>query len=74
MQLAAEHNYEDCLSTREVAAHYPIAEATLRYYRHMGVGPRSFKLGRKVVYRKADVEAWIAQQEAATSRGGVIAA
>lgn len=32
---------------------------TLRYYRAQGIGPKSFKLGRRVVYDVADVEAWI---------------
>jgi hypothetical protein len=27
--------------------------------RHMGTGPRYVKLGRKVYYRRADVQAWI---------------
>jgi DNA-binding transcriptional MerR regulator len=33
--------------------------ATLRYWRHLGVGPRSFRLGRHVVYRADDLDAWI---------------
>ncbi|MDO3245846.1 helix-turn-helix domain-containing protein [Mycobacteroides abscessus subsp. abscessus] len=45
--------------------------ATLRYYRHMGTGPASFKLGRRVVYRRSEVERWVAEQEKATVRGGV---
>lgn len=33
---------------------------TLRYYRHKGIGPKSFKLGgRRVMYDESDVEAWI---------------
>ncbi len=32
---------------------------TLRWYRHTSVGPRSFKLGRRVMYAVEDVEAWI---------------
>ncbi|MDO3315704.1 Helix-turn-helix domain [Mycobacteroides abscessus subsp. abscessus] len=47
--------------------------ATLRYYRHMGRGPASFKLGRRVVYRRSELERWLAEQEAATTRGGVSA-
>jgi excisionase family DNA binding protein len=38
--------------------------ATLRYWRHLGTGPRSFRLGRRVLYRTDDVHAWIAQQHA----------
>jgi hypothetical protein len=33
--------------------------ATLRYWRHLGIGPRSFRLGRRVVYRADDLHAWI---------------
>jgi excisionase family DNA binding protein len=33
--------------------------ATLRYWRHLGTGPRSFRLGRRVLYRRDDVHAWI---------------
>lgn len=34
---------------------------TLRYWRHLGKGPKSFKLGRRVLYNRADVEAFIAE-------------
>jgi excisionase family DNA binding protein len=33
--------------------------ATRRYWRHQGIGPRSFRLGRRVLYRRDDVHAWI---------------
>jgi predicted DNA-binding transcriptional regulator AlpA len=35
---------------------------TLRYWRAQGPGPQSFKLGRRIMYRESDVEAWIAAQ------------
>lgn len=42
-----------------------IKEGTLRYWRHIGTGPKSFKLGaRKVVYKKSDVVAWLEAQYA----------
>jgi hypothetical protein len=28
--------------------------AALRYWRHLGTGPRSFRIGRRVVYHLAD--------------------
>ena len=31
--------------------------ATLRYWRHLGTGPRSFRLGRRVLCRRADIDA-----------------
>jgi excisionase family DNA binding protein len=33
--------------------------ATLRYWRHRNSGPRSFRLGRRVLYRRDDLRAWI---------------
>lgn len=41
---------------------------TLRYWRHAGEGPASFKIGRRCVWRKDVVERWIAEQEAADPR------
>lgn len=46
----------------EVAALTGIPEATLRFYRHEKRGPKSAKLGRRVVYRESDVVAWIDEQ------------
>ena len=33
--------------------------ATLRYWRHLGTGPSSFRLGRRVLYRTDDLRNWI---------------
>jgi prophage regulatory protein len=44
--------------------------STWRYWAMLGTGPASFKLGRRRVWRKADVLAWIAEQQAATGTGG----
>jgi DNA-binding transcriptional MerR regulator len=43
---------------------------TLRYWRHANLGPTSFTLGRRIVYRREEVLRWITEQEAATRRGG----
>ncbi|MGE5763268.1 MAG: helix-turn-helix transcriptional regulator [Mycobacterium leprae] len=53
------------LSLREVAAMTRLTEGTLRWYRHRGLGPAGFRLGRRVVYREADVVAWIEQHRSA---------
>lgn len=51
------------LRVPEVSELTGVPEATLRFWRHAGVyGPPSAKLGRRVVYREADVEAWIDAQ------------
>jgi prophage regulatory protein len=45
--------------------------STWRYWASIGTGPASFKLGRRRVWKKSVVLAWLAEQEAATVRGGV---
>ncbi|MFD0000770.1 helix-turn-helix transcriptional regulator [Nocardia sp. NPDC127526] len=47
-----------------------IPEATWRYWAHIGSGPASFKLGHRRVWRESVLMAWIAEQEATTTRGG----
>jgi predicted DNA-binding transcriptional regulator AlpA len=54
------------LTTAQVSQQTGVPQETLRYWRHRGVGPKSFKLGpRKVVYDEAELEAWIEAQRAA---------
>lgn len=53
----------------EVAALIRVEPMTLYTWRHREVGPRSFKVGRRVVYRESAVLAWLAEQEALTSQG-----
>lgn len=52
----------------EVAEMTRLPVATLRYHRHLGTGPKSGKVGRRIVYREADVEAWIDEQFAAGNK------
>lgn len=56
----------ELLTLPEVSERYRIPVATLRFWRHKGdVGPRSFRVGRRVVYRLSDCETWLAEQYAA---------
>ncbi len=50
----------DLLYTEEVAAMARKSPATIRWLKAMGQGPKCGKLGRRVVYRRGDVEQWIA--------------
>jgi predicted DNA-binding transcriptional regulator AlpA len=50
-----------------------IPASTWRYWAINDAGPRSFKIGRRRVWRRSDVLAWIASQEAATGTGGGVA-
>ncbi|WP_354525655.1 helix-turn-helix domain-containing protein [Mycolicibacterium sp. 624] len=61
------------MTTKDVSAETNIAMGTLRYWRSINEGPPSFALGKRIVYRRAGVLQWIAEQEAATQRGGVSA-
>jgi predicted DNA-binding transcriptional regulator AlpA len=60
------------LTLEEIAERTRTPLNTLRYYRHRGEGPKTFKLGRRVVGMESDVERWIADQRAA--QNGVPAA
>src|SRR5436305_5401664 len=52
----------DLLTITEAADLLRAPVATLRYWRHLGTGPRSFRLGRRVLYRRNDLHAWIEGQ------------
>ena len=36
--------------------------ATLRYWRHRNIGPHSFRVGRRVLYRRDEIRTWIDTQ------------
>lgn len=48
------------LTTAEVAELCRTSPDTVRYWRHVRKGPTSFKLGRRVLYPAAGVQAWLA--------------
>jgi predicted DNA-binding transcriptional regulator AlpA len=53
---------DEMLTLHEACTYLRIPEGTLRYWRHLGTGPRSFKLGRHVRYWKADLVLWLTEQ------------
>jgi excisionase family DNA binding protein len=53
------------LKTAEVAELLRTSDETVRYWRHIGYGPRGVKIGRRVLYDAAEVERWIAERMAA---------
>ncbi len=48
----------------EVSEETGVPVNTLRYWRqrNKGEGPKSARLGRRVAYRRVDVDAWISEQ------------
>ncbi|MGH3522270.1 MAG: helix-turn-helix domain-containing protein [Mycobacterium sp.] len=53
----------DLLTEIEAADIIRRPKETLRYWRWQGEGPPWFKLGRRVVYDRAEFEAWIEAQK-----------
>lgn len=52
---------ERYLTTEEVANMLRTSPETVRFWRHAHKGPKSFKVGRRVLYAAEDVEAFIAE-------------
>jgi len=58
--VAGAPHYGELLTVAEVAAMTRLSEGTSRYWRSVGAdGPESFKLGRRVMHRRVDVEKWL---------------
>jgi hypothetical protein len=60
----------ELLDAKQVSEMIGVPVGTLRYWRHSDIGPASFTLGRRVVYRRDEVLRWITERENATRRGG----
>ncbi|MFW3170818.1 helix-turn-helix transcriptional regulator [Geodermatophilus sp. CPCC 206100] len=58
----------DLMTLAETAAYLRTPVATLRYWRHLDVGPAGFRLGRRVIYRRGDVDRWLSERQAAELR------
>ncbi len=56
-------------TTDEVATYFRTVPGTVRYWRHVGKGPRSFKVGRRVLYEREDVQAWLTDLKSADGSG-----
>lgn len=59
-------------TTEDVAERYRTSTGTVRYWRHIGYGPRGVKTGRRVLYTDASLarfDAELAAKAAAEARG-----
>ncbi|GAC1530873.1 MAG: hypothetical protein NVS3B1_23550 [Marmoricola sp.] len=56
------HEHDELMSIAEVADTIRVPIATLRYWRHLGSGPQSFRIGRSVRYWRTDVLQWLETQ------------
>ncbi len=57
-----QQHHRNLLSTAQLAAELGVTAGTLRNWRTAGRGPRGARIGGRVRYRRADVDAWITQQ------------
>jgi hypothetical protein len=46
------------LTTKQIAEHYQKPVGTIRYWRHIGYGPKGTKVGTTVLYPRENVEAF----------------
>jgi hypothetical protein len=53
---------DEILYLPEAAAFVRKSEGTMRYYRHLGIGPRSFRHGRNVAYWQTDLILWLVEE------------
>ncbi|PJM98099.1 DNA-binding protein [Streptomyces sp. CB01201] len=51
------------LTTADVAERYRTAASTVRYWRHIGYGPKGVKVGRRVLYTEASLALFEQQLE-----------
>jgi predicted DNA-binding transcriptional regulator AlpA len=49
----------------EAAERLHTSPETLRYWRHAGTGPKSFKMGRRVCYFESEIDNWLEERAAA---------
>ena len=59
---------EQLLTTEQVAELLQVPVDTVRWWRKRGRGPVHLRIGKYARYRRADVEAWIDQQEVTRPR------
>ena len=52
------------MTTAELAELVRAPDSTVRYWRHCGKGPKSLRLGKRVLYDVDEVRAWLKKLEA----------
>ena len=52
---------ESFFTTAEVASRYRTVAGTVRYWRHIGYGPRGTKVGRRFLYPETEIRRFDAQ-------------
>lgn len=55
----------DFMTTAELSAWLRVPVGTVRQWRHRGYGPKGFRIGGSVLYRRSVAEQWVRDQEQA---------
>jgi hypothetical protein len=63
LQNVADTLLADFLTQDDAAAELKICERTLDRWRRLGEGPPITKLGRRVLYRRSSLQAWLRTRE-----------
>lgn len=58
-----EHLLADFFTQEEAAAELKVCERTLDRWRRLDEGPPITKLGRRVLYRRSSLQAWLRARE-----------
>ena len=53
------------LTVEQLSAYIKIEPGTIYNWKQLGLGPKRTKLGKRVLFKKSDVDAWIAGQNEA---------
>ena len=63
---------DEFVTTEELAAELRVPVDTVHAWRYRGVGPPGVRIGRRVLYRRSDVDRWIAERAVSQTvrRGG----
>lgn len=64
-----DNRQEDLLSPTELAEYLRTTPAQLAQMRYLGTGPRFCKVGRRVMYRRGDVQAYLDEQTFLSTAG-----
>ena len=55
------------LTTAEVAERFRTSPSTVRYWRHLGIGPAGIRVGRRGLYAEAECDRWWQSKVAAAA-------
>lgn len=53
---------ETLMSTRSLAEYLDVSVETIHYWNSQGGGPKSYKVGRHLRFRRSDVDQWLEER------------